>query len=59
MQRMNTLIFDELSKTGAKDFLADVKQKNIELIKEPDTFNRAHSMVELMNLYTNYRSTGL
>ena len=52
MQRMNTLIFEDFSKTGCKDFLADVKQHKSEWIKYPATFNTAQSMVDLVNLYT-------
>ena len=57
MQHMNTLIFDELSKTSCEYFLADVRLKNSEWINEPATFNTAQSMLDLTNLYTNYKST--
>ena len=59
IQRMNTLIFDELSMMGCEDFLATVKWKNSEWIKDPVTFNTAQIMVDLMNLYKNYKSTVL
>ena len=59
MQRMNTLIFDKLSKTGCEDFLADVEWQNSEWIKDPVIFNTEYSMVDLKNLYINYKTTGL
>ena len=59
MQRMNTLIFDELFKTGYKDFIADLKCQKSEWIKYPAMFNTSQIMVDLTNLYTNYKSTGL
>ena len=58
-QQTNTFIFDELSKTGCKYFLTYVKLHKRERIKDPATFNTAQSMVDLTNLHTNYKSTGL
>ena len=59
IRRMNTLIFDDLPKTGCEDFLRDVKRKKSELIKEPAPFSTAQSIVDFMNLYMSYKSTGL
>ena len=56
---MNTLIFDNLSRTGCQYFLAYVQRQEIELIKYPTPFNTEQSMVDLINLYTNYKYTGL
>ena len=59
MQRTNTLIFSNLSKTGHEYFLPDVKRQNSKWIKYPAMFNTAKSMVDLTNLYNNYKPTGL
>ena len=56
---MNTLSFDDLSNTGCEEFLVDVKQEKSEWIKDPATLNTVQSIVDLRNLYTNYKSTGL
>ena len=56
---MNTLSFDNISNTGSEEFLVDVKQEKSEWIKDPATLNTVQSIVDLRNLYTNYKSTGL
>ena len=55
---MNTLIFDKISKTSFKDYLADVNQKKRECIKDPTSLNTSQSMVDITNRYNNYKSTG-
>ena len=59
VQRMNTLIFDKLSKIVCETFLADVKRQKSKWIKDPVSFNTVQGMADLTNLYTNYKSTGL
>ena len=56
---MNTLSFDDISNTGSEEFLVDVKQEKSEWIKDPATLNTVQSIVDLTNMYTNYKSTGL
>ena len=52
-------MLDHISKTVCKDFLTYLKWKKSEWIKDPVTFNTAQRMVDLTNLYKNYKSTGL
>ena len=56
-QRFLTLTFDELVKT-AGDFLAYVKRKHSEWVKKTSAFNTSTFIAGMINLYTNYKSTG-
>ena len=56
-QQFLTLTFDELRKT-AGDFLADAKRQRSEWVKNPSDFNTTTLIANVVNLYTNYKSTG-
>ena len=56
-QRFLTLTFNELGKT-AGDFLADVKRQRSEWVNKPSAFNTSTFISNMINLYTNYKSTG-
>ena len=56
-QRFLTLTFDELVKK-ARDFLAYVKRKHSEWVKKTSAFNTSTFIADMINLYTNYKSTG-
>ena len=57
-QRWLTLAFEQLVKTGCYDFPEDVKRQQSEWIKDSGTFNSDQLCVDMLNLYTNYKSTG-
>ena len=56
-QRFLTLAFDDLVKTSG-DLLADVKHQLSEWVKKPSDFNTSIFITDMINLYTNYKSTG-
>ena len=56
-KRFLALNFDELEKT-ARGFLADIKRQRSEWVKNPSAFNTRTLIADMINLYTNYKSTG-
>ena len=56
-QNFLTLAFGELSKTDG-DFLADVKRQRSEWVKKNSAFNTRTFIADMINFYTNYKSTG-
>ena len=54
----HTNMFTQLEKLTCDDFLTNVKDTKSRWIKYPDTFDQATDIRDLINLYTNYASTG-
>ena len=58
-QRFATLVFDKLVKTNCPNFLDDVKAERYKWIKRLSTFDMPQCIIDLTDLYTNYKHTGL
>ena len=56
-QRFLTLTFDELGKTP-RDFLAGVKRQHNEWVNNHSFFSTSTFIADMINLYTNNKSTG-
>ena len=56
-QQLLTLTFDDLGKT-ARNLLDGVKSQRSKWVKKPSTFNTSTFIVDMINSYTNYKSTG-
>ena len=56
-QKFFTLIFNELGKTSG-NFLVNVKRQCSKSVKNVSSFNTSTFIAEMINLYTDYKSTG-
>ena len=57
-RRFNTTMFSQLEKSTCEDFLTEVKSAKSRWIRSPETFNSANKIGDLVELCTNFASSG-